>query len=187
MTDSAHSARSPDGYRRSPVGGPVIRSDIVDVYIFRRGLSAPIEFLQLLRAAEPLKDTWQPLMGHIEAGETAVQTAMREMREEVGLAPGAPALRGLWALEQVHPYFVARIDCIVLSPRFAAEAAPGWEPVLNHEHSAHRWIDSATRDLAFMWPGQRLAVEEILRELILPDSPAHERMLIPPVRSGQRA
>lgn len=178
MTDSAHSARSPDGYRRSPVGGPVIRSDIVDVYILRRGLSAPIEFLQLLRAAEPLKDTWQPLMGHIEADETAVQTAMREMQEEVGLAPGGPALVGLWALEQVHPYYVSRIDCIVLSPRFAAEVAKDWEPVLNAEHKAHRWVDSACAGTAFMWPGQRLAIEEIMREIVLPDSPARNALRV---------
>ena len=43
----------PDGYRPDAAGGPRLRADIVDVYIFRRKRSG-IEFLQLLRASEPL-------------------------------------------------------------------------------------------------------------------------------------
>ena len=31
-----------------------------------------------------------------------MQTALRELQEEVGLAAGSPELLGLWALEQVH-------------------------------------------------------------------------------------
>jgi 8-oxo-dGTP pyrophosphatase MutT (NUDIX family) len=139
-----------------------MRSDIIDVYIVRRGPGG-VEFLQLLRASDPLKNTWHPIMGHVEAGETAIQTAIRELGEEVGLAPRDPSLLGLWALEQVYPYYVAEIDCIVLSPRFAAEVVPAWEPRLNSEHSAARWVDDAS---AFMWPGQKRCVSEILAEIV---------------------
>lgn len=158
----------PDAYRAAPQGGPRVRSDIVDVYIFRRALPGA-EFLQLLRASEPLHGTWHPIMGHVEAGESAVQTALRELDEEVGLSPRDPDLLGLWALEQVHPYFVAAIDCIVLSPRLVAEVAPDWEPRLNTEHSAARWVSDAS---SFMWPGQRKAVEEVRTEIVDEGSPS---------------
>lgn len=138
-----------------------IRADIIDVYILRRERGA-ISFLQLLRsaAAEALAATWQPVMGHIESDETAAACAVREVGEEVGLYPHDSAWRGLWALQGVHPFFVARIDAIVLSPRFALEVAPEWRPVLNAEHTAWRWVGEAEIDDTFMWPGQRAACRE---------------------------
>lgn len=186
-------AGEPDGYRAEARGGPRIRADIVDVYIFRRPLGKPgtVEFLQLLRTGEPMGGTWQPVMGHIEPGETAPRTARRELAEEVGLAPGDPSLLGMWALEQVHPYYIAAIECIVLSPRFAAEVAPAWEPVLNSEHSAHRWVAEVeqrehaggeVREPArgfWFWPGQRSCVREILRDIVDTSSLSRERLRLP--------
>lgn len=168
--DPAH----PDGYRAVPLGGARVRADIVDVYVVRPGKSGS-EFLQLLRASEPLKNSWHPIMGHIEAGESAVQTALRELHEEAGLRADHPAFQGLWALEQVHPYYVAAIDCIVLSPRFVACMSAGWEPTLNREHSAARW---AVDPDAFMWPGQRSAAHEARAIIENPDSPAHHALRV---------
>lgn len=175
-----------DGYRLTPRGGPSFRTDIIDVYLFRR-VGAPdrneIEILQLLRAGAPMDNTWQPVMAHVESGETAWACALREIEEEVGLARSDPALRAFWALEQVWPYYLADLDCIVASPRFAAEVAPGWEPTLNDEHSDRRWI--AAPDHAgipatefFMWPGQKHAVAEIMDVIVRPGAPAHEHLRI---------
>lgn len=176
-----------DGYRRTPGGGPSLRSDIIDVYIFRRDVRAPdvrdIHILQLLRATEPMAQTWQPVMGHIEPGETAVVTALRELKEEVGLVPGAPAFTGMWALEQVYPYYIADLDCIVLSPRFAVEVASDWSPTLNAEHSASRWIGVPFHagqpgvDF-FLWPGQRSCVADLLRDIVPPDALTRERLRV---------
>jgi dihydroneopterin triphosphate diphosphatase len=162
---SRSSRRSSDGYRRAPGAGPRIRSDVIDVYIFRPavgGRGKSIELLQLLRSKPPLDQTWQPIMGHVERGETATDTALREMREEVGLEPTNPALRGLWALEQVHPFFIAQIDCIVLSPRFAAEVSRVWRPRLNREHADFRWVPAARASRHFMWPGQLASIRELV-------------------------
>jgi dATP pyrophosphohydrolase len=105
-------------------------------------------------------------MGHVEAGETAVACALRELEEELGLRRDDPALLGVWALEQVHPYYVAVIDCVVLSPRFAAEVRPGWEPRINDEHSAFRWVPADRVGETFMWPGQLAACREIAGDLL---------------------
>lgn len=184
--------RDDSGYRRTPPGhGPAIRADIVDVYIFRarRGAEIPgnVEFLQLLRAKPPLNSTWHPVMGHIEPGETAVQCAVRELAEEVGLnatddAHPESSLLGLWALEQVHPFFVAEIDAIVLSPRFAARVAPTWEPTLDASHAQHRWIPRDRVERFFMWPGQLAAIREITESLLPEQSLSRERLRLRPDR-----
>lgn len=162
------------GYRRTPVGGPRLRSDIVEVYVFRKA-GPHVEFLQLHRTTDPLKGTWQPIMGHVEQGETAVRAAVRELAEEVSLWTGDEALVGIWALEQVHPYYVAAVDAIVLGPRFAAEVRPGWEPKLNPEHAAARWVRDAS---AFLWPGQRRAAEELLSDIADHASPTRHLLRV---------
>lgn len=180
--------RDARGYRvttPASLPGPRIRADVVDVYIARpaprsnriddapSGPSLPdLELLQLRRTKAPLLDTWQPVMGHIEAGETAQQAAIREAAEEVGLAIPGPACQGLWALEQVYPFYISQIDCIVMSPRFVALVSRSWEPTLNHEHGAHRWVDARAAGGSFMWPGQLMAIDE-LRRLLDPSHPAH--------------
>lgn len=146
--------------------GPTIVSDVVDVYIFRRTPGPDrFAFLQLLRSRAPLLGTWQPVMGHIEPGETAVATALREVAEEVGLMietrAGRAQMVQFFALEQVHPFFLAEQNMVVQSPRFGLEVGPRWEAVLNHEHSAARWV-SGCEAHAFAWPGQLACVREVM-------------------------
>ncbi len=194
MTTSPN--RTPDGYRHTPLttSGPRIRADVVDAYIFRRASPQlatghwPLAFLQLLRAKDPLAQTWQPIMGHVEQGETATDTAIRELKEEVSLDARGPDVLGFWALEQIWPFYIAQIDCVVLSPRFAIEVKPSWEPTLNPEHTAHRWITVPadhnadetrdTLDAHFMWPGQRHTITEILRDITRENALPRERLRI---------
>lgn len=136
--------------------------------------------LQLRRTRDPLVDTWHPVMGHIDPAETAVACAARELREELALDPFGPDSLGFWALEQVHPYFVATIDCVVLSPRFACEVRPDWSPTLNGEHSDHRWVDANHARHAFMWPGQCASTREIREHLLASDALCREHLRITP-------
>ena len=152
--------------------GRRLRSDLIDVYVFRRTTHG-IDFLQLFRAQPPLNETWQPVMGHIEPGESAVACALRELHEELALSRNNPAFLNLWALQEVHPYFLASSDSIMLSPRFAAEVTPTWTPTLNEEHTGHRWVPASDIDQAFLWPGQRAACREVLT-VIVPNTPASE-------------
>ena len=181
MTD-----RRPDGYRENPGHGPTLRTDVVEVYIVRRssppeapGALDRVEFLQLRRARDPARGTWQPVFGHIEKGERASQCALRELREETGLAPDHPGFVDAWALEQVHPYYIDAIDSVVLSPRFVVEAAPGWEPTLDDAHDSHRWLPRARARDSFLWPGQRAALDEIIRDILPHDAPLRDRLRLP--------
>lgn len=151
--------------------GPAIRTDVLDVYIFRRvGARAEVELLQLLRASEPLSETWQPVMGHIERGETATAGMWRELFEETGLATADARMMGAWALEGVHPFLVARIDTIFMSPRFAVEVDSKWTPTLCAEHSDWRWVPVAEIEEHFMWPGQLASIRELVGRVLAPGS-----------------
>jgi len=146
------------------MSGPRVRTDVVDVYVFRR-IDEIVELLQLRRVEGVMAGTWQPVMGHVRDGESAPECAVRELREETGLVVGSSDWRGLWALEQVHPFYLPGRDAIMLSPRFACQAAPGWEPRLDAEHDAARWVSAAEVQTAFLWPGQRAALKELVEWL----------------------
>ncbi|MCU0688784.1 MAG: NUDIX domain-containing protein [Phycisphaerales bacterium] len=149
---------------------PTFRTDIIDLYILRRAEGAGWEVLQLRRTDPPLAGTWQPVMGHIQAGERATAAMAREAREELGLdIATSPSVLGLWQLEQTFPFYIADLDAIIASPRFLAQVDRAWSPVLNREHSAYRWVNLAAADSHFTWPGQLHALAEIHR-ILLPGS-----------------
>lgn len=154
----------------------MLRSDIVDVYVFRRGAIAPdlsdgFEFLQLRRVGNTLPGTWQPVMGHVENGETAADAAVRELAEETGISPNH-GLVNLWQLESVNTYFLASDDVIMMSPGFAAEISSNADLVIDEAHNAVRWIQPSQIDRQFLWPGQHRAIVEIQRFLLPHESAA---------------
>jgi 8-oxo-dGTP pyrophosphatase MutT (NUDIX family) len=143
-----------------------IVSQVIDAYVYRHGRAGP-EFLLLKRSpTERLPNTWQAVHGHIEPPETAVQAALREIREETAFEP----IR-LFQIDTVHSFFVASTDTIHLSPVFAAEVSADSEPVLNPEHAEYRWCGPDEATASLLWPGQKSAVREIM-DYVLADVPA---------------
>ena len=178
-------ARRAAAYNHPAMTGPAIRTDIVDVYVFRRpsGGTARVEFLQLHRQVgeKDLPGTWQPVMGHMEAGETAARTALRELGEETGFTPAA-GLTGFWQLESPNAYFLHSHECFVMSPCFAVEVEPALEPRLDASHDTYRWVGRSGVDRAFLWPGQRQAIGQIVRDVLEPGAPAEPVLRIDPKR-----
>lgn len=68
-------------FRRKPSIQEVVREPTAGGIIFRRNQEGKAEFLMLRDA----KGRWTIPKGHIEPGESAKQTAAREIGEEVGL------------------------------------------------------------------------------------------------------
>ena len=133
--------------------------DIVVVYVMRRH-TGPWQTLQLRRRPGGyLADTWQFAGGKIDPGETAVQAARRELREETGLA--ADEMRHLTF---VPTFYMPKIDRVTCAAAFCVFAGADWEPTLDVEHTAWRWIGRGEVRGKVMWPTDRQALAEVWRE-----------------------
>jgi dATP pyrophosphohydrolase len=154
---------------------PTIVSDIIDVFVYRLRSDGP-QFLLLRRSpGQTLAGTWQTVHGHIEQGETAIQTAVRELHEETRLTPLS------WhQLESVNTFFLAARDEVHLCAGFAAQVGPEADPTLNAEHDDFTWLSIGESMERFHWPGERRAVREI-DEMILPGGHRADTLRIDPV------
>jgi dATP pyrophosphohydrolase len=133
------------------------------------------EFLQMRRAASDyLGGSWQTVLGQIETGETAVAAALRELKEEVGLVP-----MEFYQLDQVSVFFIASRDTIYHCVQFCAFVSADSKVTLNEEHDAFRWLAANEAEPAFLWPGDRQGVREILSQ-ILTNGPSKSHMRIMP-------
>ena len=169
---------------------PAIRCTHVEVYVFRCQTSR-VEFLTLRRAAgSSLAGIWQPVTGKIDRGESMLDAALREVREETGLLP-----RRWWALETTTVFPDPGSDTLIVLPLFAAEVEPRVSVVLSGEHDAHRWAPARTASRLVLWEAQRHGIEAVARQVLrggpladaLEISPARARRLRLPRPSRHRA
>lgn len=91
--------------RKKPAIQEVVREATAGGIVFRRGKKGEVEFLMI----QDPKGRWSIPKGHIEEGETAQETAIREIGEETGLHEVEPIC---W-LGKTH-FRYRRLDKLVL-------------------------------------------------------------------------
>ena len=143
---------------------PGVAVPLVSVYCFCITPQGP-EYLLLRRreGIDRLGGTWQVVHGGIDPGETAVQAAWREVREETGAQP-----IGFWELDYVEAHYNPLQDAIRLVPCFAARFPDDASIQLGPEHDDFCWasLEEALRKL--VWRSQREALRVLHETIALP-------------------
>lgn len=104
----------------------------------------------LVRRADPgpLQGMWELPGGSVDPGETLVEGAIREVREETGLRLGAVHVTGL--TDRITTPSGRQMTVTLL----AAEVHSALAPTLNpDEHDDHRWVTAGSLDGLTMTPG----------------------------------
>ena len=97
----------------------------------------------------------------IEDGETAWQTALREIREETGLT-----VARLYSADYNEQFYESGRNTFTVVPVFVAYVDSSQTVRLNAEHSEFRWVTIAEAQSLVTFGGQRRVYEEIQREFI---------------------
>jgi len=130
----------------------------VDVYVLR-GAGNALQVLLLRRAVgQSRPGSWEAVHGKIDRGETPVDAARRELREETGCVPIA-----LYNLSRVEQFYHHTTDEIVLVPAFVAFIAADAVVQLSEEHESQLWLTPTEARARCSWPRAARCLEDAVR------------------------
>ncbi len=134
---------------------PNVVSRIVEICVFKSKGDEPL-YLVLKRSKSDsiYPGIWQIVTGSIHEGETAVNAALRELKEETAVVPIK-----FWSVPYVNTFYVAHQDTIHHTVFFAGEVSKETEVRLSDEHESSRWLALESAKSMLVWPGQKRGVE----------------------------
>ena len=142
---------------------PNIIVRVIDAYVFRKTKNG-LKFLLLKRAKTKMYEhLWQGVAGKIEEGETAVQAAVRELREETGFEPVR-----MFVADHISKFYEAYEDRISLIPVFGIEVADN-RVTLSKEHCEFKWVEFDIACKTLVWKGQKEGISMVHSMLISDD------------------
>jgi len=134
---------------------PDILVRVIDAYVFRK-TEEGLRFLILKRSATKLYEhLWQGVAGKIEDGETAHQTAIRELNEETGLLP-----KRMFVADHISRFYESYGDRVNLVPVFGIEV-DSMDVILSEEHSEYKWVTVEIALEHLVWQGQKEGLQVV--------------------------
>ena len=129
---------------------------IVDVYPVRR-VHGQLQVLALRRSSGTrCTGAWEAVHGHIEAGESPVMAARRELEEETGLVP-----ERWYNLSRVECFYQHRHDEVAMVPVFVAWIGDRARETVGPEHDRSEWLSFEEAGRRFAWPRECRALDDI--------------------------
>ncbi len=133
-----------------------VQVSIIDLAVVRFG-AAGLETLLLRRAAGTrCTGAWEIVHGKIDSGETPEVAAVRELREETGLA-----CERLYNVT-LGGFYLHTLGVVSVSVVFCAIVSAGaGELTIGEEHDAFIWLPLAEAMQECAWPRERDALQHI--------------------------
>jgi dATP pyrophosphohydrolase len=135
-----------------------------NIFVVRPSANGKWEYL-LLHRVLPRLSFWQPVTGGVEQGETAPQTAARELTEETGFPPDDLRDTGHSYTFPPDDFFRDIYDTPpdeITVHLFIARVNSGAEPVLDPvEHDEYRWCSYAEAMGLLYWWDDRESLKRV--------------------------
>jgi len=132
-----------------------LRVGVIDVYVIRP-YRADWLVLSLQRSrGTRCPGSWETVHGRIEANERPEHAAVREVREETGLA-----LDRLYNVT-CQPFYLHTVGVVQMAVVFAAFVTEDSDVRLGVEHERYEWLSMSEAAARFTWPREREALEHI--------------------------
>ena len=145
---------------------PSLRVGVVDVYVVRpdpAGWDAwQVLVLQRAAAGTRCPLAWEAVHGRIEPGERPEDAAVRELREETGLAPARlynVTTQAFYLHNTGLPS--AGLGTVQVAVAFCAFVDEARAPALGEEHRAYAWLSPTEAAERFAWPREREALAHV--------------------------
>ena len=127
----------------------------MDCYVYRQ-TDDGLKFLLMKRNLNKIYEhLWQGVAGKIEDGETATETAIRELKEETGLSP-----KNMFVADHVSRFYEVHGDRINLVPVFGIEVDSD-KVILSEEHIDFKWVDISHALNMLVWNGQKEGIQTV--------------------------
>ena len=114
---------------------------------------------------------WETVHGRIEADERPEEAAVREVREETGLA--CDRLYNL----MVQPFYLHKLSTVELAVTFVAFVDRAQRVVLGDEHQRFEWLTVDQALERFAWPRERSGLRDAVHLLRTGDAGPVEDVL----------
>lgn len=132
-----------------------IRVGVVDVYVIRPYRAEWLVLALQRGTATRCPGSWETVHGRMEPDEKPEDAAVREVREETGLA-----IDRLYSIT-CQPFYLHTVGAVQMAVVFAAFVQEAGDVTLGDEHQAHVWLSMADAATRYTWPREREALQHI--------------------------